>query len=109
MFEQIIEVEKLGFDQAWVTDHHLGGYGGTLPHPPTFLAAVAQMTSRIRLGVAVAVLPLHNPLDLAESYAMAHGISDGRIDFGIGKGTEPGEHRKVGTNQVAAMVRFHDS
>src|SRR6185436_9370923 len=62
--EQIIEVEKLGFDQAWVTEHHFGGYGGILPHPQTFLAAAAQMTSRIRLGVAVAVLPLHNPLDL---------------------------------------------
>jgi alkanesulfonate monooxygenase SsuD/methylene tetrahydromethanopterin reductase-like flavin-dependent oxidoreductase (luciferase family) len=94
MFEQIMEVEKLGFDQAWVTEHHFGGYGGTLPHPPTFLAAAAQMTSRIRLGVAVAVLPLHNPLDLAESYAMADVISDGRIDFGIGKGSEPVEYRK---------------
>jgi alkanesulfonate monooxygenase SsuD/methylene tetrahydromethanopterin reductase-like flavin-dependent oxidoreductase (luciferase family) len=91
MFEQISEVEKLGFDQAWVTEHHFGGYGGTLPHPPTFLAAAAQRTSRIRLGVAVAVLPLHNPLDLAESYAMADVISDGRIDFGIGKGSEPVE------------------
>src|ERR1700693_1218001 len=75
MFDQIAEVEKLGFDQAWVTEHHFGDYGGTLPHPPTFLSAVAQMTSRIRLGVAVAVLPLHNPLELAEAYAMADVIS----------------------------------
>src|SRR6266404_9100621 len=79
MFEQIVEVEKLGFDQAWVTEHHFGGYGGTLPHPPTFLSAVAQMTSSIRLGVAVAVLPLHSPLELAEAYAMADVICSGRI------------------------------
>ena len=110
MFEQIIEVEKLGFDQAWVTEHHFGGYGGTLPHPPTFLAAAAQMTSRIRLGVARRrVLPLHNPLDLAESYAMADVISDGRIDFGIGKGSEPVEYRKFGASRDEATARFHES
>jgi alkanesulfonate monooxygenase SsuD/methylene tetrahydromethanopterin reductase-like flavin-dependent oxidoreductase (luciferase family) len=109
MYEQIIEVEKLGFDQAWVTEHHFSGYGGNLPHPPTFLAAVAQMTSRIRLGVAVAVLPLHNPLDLAESYAMADVISNGRLDFGIGKGSEPVEYRKFGTSRDEATQRFKES
>ena len=79
IFEQIVEVEKLGFDHAWVIEHHFGGYGGTLPHPPTFLSAVAQRTSRIRLGVAVAVLPLHRPIDLAEQYAMADVVSNGRM------------------------------
>jgi len=106
MFGQIIEVEKLGFDQAWVTEHHFGGYGGTLPHPPTFLAAIACKTSRIRLGVAVAVLPLHNPLEIAEAYAMADVISGGRLDFGIGKGSEPVEYRKFGMNRDEGSARF---
>lgn len=109
MFEQFVEVEKLGFDQAWVTEHHFGGYGGTLPHPPTFLAAVAQMTSRIRLGVAVAVLPLHNPIELAEAYAMADVVSNGRLDFGIGKGSEPVEYRKFGASRDEATQRFSES
>ena len=109
MFEQIIEVERLGFDQAWVTEHHFGGYGGILPHPPTFLAAAAPMTARIRLGVAVAVLPLHNPIELAEAYAMADIVSGGRIDFGIGKGSEPVEYRKFGANQHEATQRFYES
>ena len=109
MFEQIVEVEKLGFDQAWVTEHHFGGYGGTLPHPPTFLAAVAQMTSRIRLGVAVAVLPLHHPIEVAEAYAMADVVSNGRIDFGIGKGSEPVEYRKFGARRDEATQRFMES
>ena len=39
------QFERAAPDQAWVTEHHFGGYGGTLPHPPTFLSAVAQMTS----------------------------------------------------------------
>jgi alkanesulfonate monooxygenase SsuD/methylene tetrahydromethanopterin reductase-like flavin-dependent oxidoreductase (luciferase family) len=109
MYEQIVEVEKLGFDQAWVTEHHFSGYGGTLPHPPTFLSAVAQMTSTIRLGVAVAVLPLHDPLELAEAYAMADVISNGRLDFGIGKGSEPVEYRKFGVSRDEATQRFSES
>jgi len=109
LFEQIIEFEKLGFDQAWVTEHHFGGYGGILPHPPTFLSAIACQTARIRLGVAIAVLPLHNPLDLAEAYAMADVISNGRIDFGIGKGSEPVEYRKFGASRDEATQRFVES
>jgi alkanesulfonate monooxygenase SsuD/methylene tetrahydromethanopterin reductase-like flavin-dependent oxidoreductase (luciferase family) len=109
IFDQIVEVEKLGFDQAWVTEHHFGGYGGTLPHPATFLSAVACQTSHIRLGVAVAVLPLHNPLQLAEAYAMADVISGGRLDFGIGKGSEPVEYRKFGANRDEATKRFTES
>ena len=108
MFEQIEELDKLGFDRVWVTEHHFGDYGGSLPHPPTFLAAVACKTSRIRLGVAVSVLPLHNPLDLAESYAMADVISNGRVDFGIGKGSEPVEYRRFGANQAEATQRMKE-
>ena len=106
MFEQIVELEQLGFDRVWVTEHHFGDYGGSLPHPPTFLSAVACKTSRIRLGVAVSVLPLHNPLDLAESYAMADVISNGRVDFGIGKGSEPVEYRRLGRSQEEATQRM---
>ena len=109
MFEQIKELENLGFDRAWVTEHHFGAYGGWLPHPPTFLSAVARSTSRIRLGVAVAVLPLHNPLELAESYAMADVVSNGRLDFGIGKGSEPVEYRKFGSSRDEATQRFIES
>ena len=109
MFEQIIEVEKLGFDQAWVTEHHFGGYGGTLPHPPTFLAAAAQMTSRIRLGVAVAVLPLHNPLDLAESYAMADVISDGRSISASAKAASRSSIENSASSRDEATARFHES
>ena len=59
MFEQMEELDKLGFDHIWVTEHHFGDYGGSIPHPPTFLSAVARGTRRIRLGVAISVLPLH--------------------------------------------------
>src|SRR5262245_63786904 len=82
IFEQIESLERLGFDRVWITEHHFGDYGGSIPHPPAFLAAIACKTSRIRLGVAVAVLPLNNPIHLAESYGMVDVLSNGRVDFG---------------------------
>src|SRR5919205_1173468 len=91
MFEQIELLDALGFDDAWVTEHHFLEYGGLLPHPPTFLAAAARTTRRIHLGVAVSVLPLHNPLQVAEEYAMVDVISNGRLEFGVGRGSTLGD------------------
>jgi len=99
MFAQMEELEQLGFNDLWVTEHHFSEYGGTLPHPPIFLSAIARSTRRLRLGVAVSVLPLHNPLELAESYAMLDVISNGRLEFGVGRGAEPVEFRRAGISQ----------
>jgi alkanesulfonate monooxygenase SsuD/methylene tetrahydromethanopterin reductase-like flavin-dependent oxidoreductase (luciferase family) len=52
-----------------------------------FLAAVARTTQHIHLGVAVTVLPLHNPLEVAEAYGMLDTISQGRLEFGVGRGS----------------------
>jgi alkanesulfonate monooxygenase SsuD/methylene tetrahydromethanopterin reductase-like flavin-dependent oxidoreductase (luciferase family) len=108
MFAQIEELDRLGFDHAWITEHHFGEYGGTVPHPPTFIGAIARTTKRIRLGVAINVLPLHNPLDVAESYAMADIISGGRLEFGVGKGSEPMEYQRLGVSQEEATVRMKE-
>ncbi len=87
MIEQMIELDRLGYDDVWVTEHHFHVYGGMVSSPPTFLAAVAQATQRIHLGVAISVLPLHNPLQVAESYAAVDVISNGRLEFGVGRGS----------------------
>jgi alkanesulfonate monooxygenase SsuD/methylene tetrahydromethanopterin reductase-like flavin-dependent oxidoreductase (luciferase family) len=108
MFGQMEEIDRLGYDQIWVTEHHFALYGGTLPHPPTFLSAIARTTNRIRLGVAINVLPLHNPLDVAESYAMVDVISNGRLDFGVGKGSESHEYKKAGVNQAESTGRMFE-
>jgi alkanesulfonate monooxygenase SsuD/methylene tetrahydromethanopterin reductase-like flavin-dependent oxidoreductase (luciferase family) len=108
MFAQIEELDRLGFDHAWVTEHHFGEYGGTLPHPPAFLSAVARTTKRIRLGVAINVLPLHNPIDVAESYAMVDVVSNGRLDFGFGKGSEPSEYKRFGMRPEEATARMKE-
>ena len=66
MFEQMEQLEGLGFSDLWITEHHFSYYGGTVPYPPTFLSAIARTTKRLRLGVAISVLPCHSPLDVAE-------------------------------------------
>jgi natural product biosynthesis luciferase-like monooxygenase protein len=95
MFDQMDLLDELGYDDVWVTEHHFDEYGGTIPDPPTFLAAVARTTSQIHLGVAVSVLPLRNPLQIAESYAMVDVISNGRLEFGLGRGSTPREFESL--------------
>jgi alkanesulfonate monooxygenase SsuD/methylene tetrahydromethanopterin reductase-like flavin-dependent oxidoreductase (luciferase family) len=108
MFSQMEEMDRLGYDHIWVTEHHFAHYGGDLPHPPTFMSAIARTTKQIRLGVAISVSPLHNPLELAESYAMVDVISNGRLDFGVGKGSEAHEYKKFGANQAEATGRMYE-
>src|ERR1700756_4178691 len=108
MFSQMEVMDRLGYDHIWVTEHHFAMYGGTLPHPPTFMSAIARTTQRIRLGVAINVLPLHNPLDAAESYAMVDVISNGRLDFGVGKGSEAHEYRKLGVSREESRGRMEE-
>jgi alkanesulfonate monooxygenase SsuD/methylene tetrahydromethanopterin reductase-like flavin-dependent oxidoreductase (luciferase family) len=61
------------------------------PSPGLFLAAAAQRTQRIRLGTLVYVLPVYNPLRLAEEICMLDNLSRGRLDVGVGRGISPVE------------------
>ena len=82
----LTESEALGFDSLWANEHHFDPYGGIIPSPPTLLAALSQRTMRARLGTSVVVLPLHNPIEIAEQLAMVDLMSNGRVEFGIGRG-----------------------
>jgi len=99
---QVQEAERLGFHDAWVTEHHFHEYGGLISQPPVFLTAVACATTRIHLGVAISVLPLNDPLRNAEAYATMDVLSGGRLEFGVGRGATPGEFE-------AARVDYGDS
>jgi alkanesulfonate monooxygenase SsuD/methylene tetrahydromethanopterin reductase-like flavin-dependent oxidoreductase (luciferase family) len=89
LYEQLLEqcelADQLGLDSFWVAEHHFHQYGA-IPTPPVWMAAAAARTRRIRLGVAVSVLPFHNPLLIAEEYAMLDVLSGGRLNFGVGSG-----------------------
>ncbi len=77
--------EELGYETYFSAEHHFHEYGA-VPNPALMLAAIAQHTRRIRLGPAVAILPFHHPLTVAESYAMVDVLSGGRLVLGVGSG-----------------------
>jgi len=90
--EQIDAAEDLGFDSLWVTEHHFRLFGGMMPSPQMLLAAAAQRTRRMRLGSAVSLVPVHHPIRLAEEYAMLDLLSEGRLNFGAGRGMSVQEY-----------------
>ncbi len=88
--DQVAYAEDLGFDSVWLSEHHFTDEG-YLPSMPAVLGALAQRTSRVRLGTAVLLAPLHHPLRLAEDLAVVDQLSGGRLDVGIAPGYRPKE------------------
>ena len=84
-FSQIVEAEQMGFDTVWLAEHHFSPERAVLASPMVIASAIAARTERIRTGLAVQVLPLTNPLRVAEEAATVDHISKGRFDFGIGR------------------------
>jgi alkanesulfonate monooxygenase SsuD/methylene tetrahydromethanopterin reductase-like flavin-dependent oxidoreductase (luciferase family) len=95
--EMAVQAEELGFDSIWLAEHHFSTYG-LVGSPLMMAAAIAQRTSRIRIGTAVLVLPLYNPVRLAEEIALVDQMSMGRLDVGIGRGYLPSEFRGFAVN-----------
>jgi natural product biosynthesis luciferase-like monooxygenase protein len=107
--EQIDAAEELGFESLWVTEHHFRYFGGMLPNPQLLLAAAAQRTKHMRLGTAVSILPMHNPLRVAEDFAMVDLLSNGRLDFGAGRGMHPLEYSVFGADWATAQLRLTEA
>ena len=100
--------EALGFHSAWFAEHHFTRYGiGS--SALVFASAIAARTSRIRLGTAVLVPPLHNPIRLAEDAATLDLMSGGRLDAGFGRGAAPYEFAPYGIDHADTQARFQES
>ena len=84
-FNQVKLAEELGVDSVWLAEHHFSPDRSVLASPLIIASAIAAHTSRIRIGLAVQVIPLINPLRLAEEAATVDHISKGRFNFGIGR------------------------
>ena len=97
--------EELGFDSFWLGEHHLYWYG-TCVSPPMIIAALGQRTKRIRLGPAIAVPSFHNPLIVAEEYALADNLCNGRLEFALGSGFSPVEFQQFGMGMEEAKEKF---
>jgi alkanesulfonate monooxygenase SsuD/methylene tetrahydromethanopterin reductase-like flavin-dependent oxidoreductase (luciferase family) len=84
--EQIAYAEELGFDIAWLAELHFYRPFSILSSPLILAAALAQRTQRMRLGTAVALLPLQHPVRVAEDAATVDLLSQGRSELGVGRG-----------------------
>lgn len=78
--------DKLGFHAFWLSEIHFQQEFSVLSAPYPVLGALSQRTRRIRLGVAVNILPVHHPIHVAESVAMLDLLSQGRVDVAVGRG-----------------------
>ncbi|MBY8856849.1 LLM class flavin-dependent oxidoreductase [Nocardia sp. CA2R105] len=101
-------LEELGFDALWVSEHHFRDYG-TVPDIFTMLGYLAARTERIRLGTGVVVLPLHNPVHVAEQAAQLDVLSGGRLELGVGRGYQSIEFDGFGQDLGEARDRFDES
>ncbi|HVM52950.1 MAG TPA: LLM class flavin-dependent oxidoreductase [Acidimicrobiales bacterium] len=93
--ETVRFVEELGFDDVWLSEHHFTP-DGYCPSPLAVSAAIAAQTSRVAIGQALMVLPLHDPLRVAEDGATVDVISGGRFLLGVGVGYRPKEFEGFG-------------
>ena len=83
--ELIEHLDRLGFDEAWIGEHHSGGYE-IIASPEVFIAAAAERTKHIRLGSGVNSLPYHHPLLLADRFVLLDHLTRGRAMLGCGPG-----------------------
>ncbi len=81
----IVELDRLGFDEAWVGEHHSAGYE-IIASPEVFLGVAAERTTHIKLGTGVSSLPYHHPLLLADRMVLLDHLTRGRIMLGVGPG-----------------------
>jgi alkanesulfonate monooxygenase SsuD/methylene tetrahydromethanopterin reductase-like flavin-dependent oxidoreductase (luciferase family) len=108
LLERMRYAEALGYESFWLAEHHFANYGLD-PAPAVVLAAAARETQRLRLGTAISVLPFHNPLHVAESYALVDLLSNGRLNFGAGSGYLKHEFAGHGVPQEEKAARFDEA
>ena len=100
--------EELGFDSVWLAEHHQSSYC-IIPDALTYASHVAAITSRIRIGLAVSVLPLRNPLDFVERATLIDILSGGRLDVGVGRGNSQVELQTYGVSFGERRDRFEEA
>ena len=106
--ELIEHLDRLGYEEAWVGEHHSAGYE-IIPSPELFIAAVAERTKRIRLGTGVVSLPYHHPLTAANRMIQLDHQTRGRVMFGVGPGLLPSDAFSMGIDPATQRERMVES
>jgi alkanesulfonate monooxygenase SsuD/methylene tetrahydromethanopterin reductase-like flavin-dependent oxidoreductase (luciferase family) len=104
----IKRADEAGFEAFYLAEHH-GSDLCMAPNQELFIAAASQITTRIRLGPMVKLLPLHHPVRILEDMCVADQLTGGRLDFGVGRGVAPIEHAWFGSDWTEGRERFEDT
>src|SRR5713226_1413485 len=112
MYARAVEMaqaaESLNFNNIWLAEHHFSTYG-YLSRPMQLATYLAGRTTRIRVGTAVIVVPLHHPLVVAEEIATLSLLAPGRVDIGLGRGYQHYEFERLGLELDTARGRWEES
>jgi limonene 1,2-monooxygenase len=106
--ELVTLLDRLGFDEAWIGEHHSGGFE-IIAAPEVFIAAAAERTRNIKLGTGVKSLPFHHPFIVAETMAQLDHMTRGRVMFGAGPGALPSDARMFGLKPIDTRPRMDEA
>lgn len=109
LFEQVDVAEATGIDSIWIVEHHFRPKASVLSASMAVAGAIASRTTRVRIGTAVQVLPLGNPLRIAEEVASIDHMSHGRFDFGVGRSSIPKFYDGFNIPYSESTARFTES
>jgi alkanesulfonate monooxygenase SsuD/methylene tetrahydromethanopterin reductase-like flavin-dependent oxidoreductase (luciferase family) len=98
-----------GFSHYWITEQHFFLEIGHSACPDMLLAAISQRTSRIRLGFSVVLMTVNNPFAIAERVATLDVLTNGRVDFGMGRGSTPYMVEAFGVNRATERARAEEA
>jgi natural product biosynthesis luciferase-like monooxygenase protein len=104
--EQAVHADALGFESVWPVEQHFDRKVSISPCPALLLAAIAERTRSLRLGTAIVQVPLHHPLRVAEEVATLDVLSGGRVELGVGRGSNPGHFAGFGVDIADSRDRF---
>ena len=104
----IVLLDRLGYDEAWVGEHHSTGWE-TIASPEVFLAVAAERTRHIRLGSGVISLPYHHPLMVADRVVLLDHLTRGRVLFGVGPGGHLTDARMLGIDPARLRPMMAES
>ena len=108
-FRMVDAAEEMGLDGVWLAELHFNPTRSVMSSPIVIASSIATRTNRLRVGMAVYVLPLSNPLRIAEEVATVDHISEGRFEFGIGRSGFARSYDVFGVNYSESQERFAES
>ena len=106
---ELIEwLDHLGYDEAWIGEHHSAGWE-IISSPELFIAASAERTTHIRLGTGVVSLPYHHPFMVANRMVQLDHMTRGRVMFGVGPGALPTDAYMMGIEPTSQRPKMDEA